>query len=417
MPTTCLAKFRGLFLVGMISLVCASAVRAENWSRFRGDGGQGTSEQKGIPATWSEGDLDWNIELPGVGHSSPVIHGERLFVTSAVEEGAVRHLFCLNASTGEQLWSTTVGYNRSHKHVKGSWASSTPATDGERVYVAFADEERYTLSAWDYEGRLVWRRNLGPFVSQHGQGVSPIVFDGMVIMANDQRGPSTINALDAKTGKTVWSTLRSIREASYSTPQIYQREGQKPQLICLSGAMGVTSLDPYTGEMNWMTGELPLRTVASPIIADGLILASCGGGGIGKLLIAVNPDADEDAGEPRIVYQRDRILPYVPTSVVHEGHAYLWNDNGVVSCMELKTGKNVWTHRVGGNYSGSTVLIDGKIYIMSEEGKCLVIAAAPKFELLGENDLGDPSHSTPAVANGRLYLRTFHRLAALKAEE
>ena len=416
MPTTCLANFRGLVLVSLL-IVASGSVHAENWTRFRGENGNGVSGQAGIPSTWSPGDYEWNIELPGLGHSSPVIFGKRLFVTSAVDEGAVRYLFCLDASTGKEIWSTTVGYNKSHKHNKSSWASSTPATDGERVYVAFADEDRYTLAAWDFDGRLVWRRNLGPFVSQHGQGVSPMVFDGMVIMANDQMGPSSIIALDAKTGKTVWSTLRDVRRTSYATPMIYQKEGQKPQLICVSGAMGVTSLDPYTGHMNWMTGEFPLRTVASPIAGEGLIIASCGGGGVGKLLIAVNPDADEAKGEPRIVYQRERILPYVPTPVIYEGHLYLWNDNGVVSCVELKTGKNVWTKRVGGNYSGSAVLIDGRIYIMSEEGKCVVIAASPKFEKLGENDLGDASHATPAVADGRLYLRTFHRLMCLKAEE
>ncbi len=137
---------------------------------------------------------------------------------------------------------------------------------------------------------------------------------------------------------------------------------------------------------------------------------------MGKLLIAVNPDADEAAGEPRIVYKREKTLPYVPTSVIHQDHVYLWDDNGVVSCMELKTGKNVWTKRVGGDYYGSTVLVDGKIYIMSKQGKCFVLAASPKYELLGENDLGEESHATPAVANGRMYLRTLHRLAALKAQ-
>ena len=120
-----------------------------------------------------------------------------------------------------------------------------------------------------------------------------MVFDGMVIMANDQMGPSSIIALEAQTGKTVWSTLRSVRRTSYATPMIYQNDGQKPQLICVSGAMGVTSLNPYTGRMKWMTGEFPLRTVASPIAGDGLIIASCGGGGVGKLLIAVDPNADE----------------------------------------------------------------------------------------------------------------------------
>ena len=413
----CLTNFCSLCLVCALVLTGGSASQAENWTGFRGDNGTGDSDQKGIPVSWSPGDYEWNIELPGEGHSSPVIYGDRLFVTSAVEQGAVRYLFCLNANTGEQIWSISVGHNRSHKHALGSWASSTPATDGQRVYVAFADQERYTLAAWDYEGQLIWRRNLGPFISQHGQGVSPIVFDGMVILPNDQDGPSSLMAFDAKTGKTVWSVLRSAREASYSTPQIYKGKDGKPQLICLSGATGVSSLDPYTGKVNWTTGELPARTVASPVIADGLIIATCGGGGIGKLLVAVNAEADEAAGEPRIVYQRDKSLPYVPTAAAHNDHLFLWNDNGVVNCVELKTGKSVWTKRIAGVYYGSTVLIDGKIYIMSKQGKCMVIAASPEFEILGENDLGDGSHSTPAVANGRLYLRTLHRLAALKAED
>lgn len=417
MPTTCFQNFCRGWLVAALAVMAVASAHAENWTRFRGDQGDGVSHQKGIPVTWSQGDYEWNIELPGIGHSSPVIFGDKLFITSAEDEGALRHLFCLNVNTGEQIWSITVGHNKSHKHIKGSWASSTPATDGERVYVTFSDEERSTLAAWDYQGHLIWRRNLGPFKSQHGQGVSPIVFDGMVILANDQDGPSSVMAFDAKTGKTVWSVLRSSRETAYATPMIYQPKGQKAQLITVSGPEGVTSLDPYTGKMNWTTGELPNRPVACPIISDGLIIASFGAGGIGKLLVAVDPEADESAGEPRIVYRRERILPYVPTSVVHKGHVYLWNDNGVVSCMELKTGKNVWTERIGGNFSGSTVLIDGKIYAINEDGKCIVIAASPKFEVLGENDLGDPSHSTPAVAGGRLYLRTFHRLAALKAEE
>ncbi len=274
MPTTLVRNFRGGLLLAALTLTAISPAHAQNWSRFRGDQGDGTSQQKGIPVTWSQGDYEWNIELPGIGHASPVIFGDKLFVTSAEDEGAIRHLFCLNAKTGEQIWSTTVGYNRSHKHIKGSWASSTPATDGERVYVPFSDEERSTLAAWDYQGNLVWRRNLGPFKSQHGQGVSPIVFDGMVILANDQDGPSSVIALDAKTGKTVWSVLRGSRETAYATPMIYQPEGQKPQLICLSGPEGVTSLDPYTGNRNWTTGELPNRPVASPIISDGLIIAS-----------------------------------------------------------------------------------------------------------------------------------------------
>jgi len=392
------------------------STNGENWTRYRGTNGTGISHQQGLPVTWSDDDYAWKITLPGVGHSSPVIWNDRLFVTSAVDEGALRYLFCLNAQTGEKLWSRITGLNRSHKHKKGSWASATPAVDGQRVYVAFADEENYFLAAYDFDGRLVWRRNLGSFESQHGHGVSPIVYKNLVIIPNDQKGPSSVIAVDKRTGETVWSTLRDVRRTSYCTPMIYREEGAEPQLICSSGAMGVTSLDPETGRLNWMTGEFPLRTVASPIEAEGLILQSCGGGGVGKLLIAVDPHGEGDVSDTHIKYRREKRLPYVPTPVAYEGHVYLWNDNGVVSCIEASTGRNIWTRRVAGNYSGSPVCIDGKLYAMTERGKVVVIAASPEYKLYGTTSLGDFSHATPAVAGGRLYLRTFHHLFCLEAQ-
>ncbi len=390
---------------------------AQNWARLRGENGTGISNQKGIPTTWSPGDYKWKVTLPGVGHSSPVIWGKKLFVTSAIDKGAVRFLYCLDTETGKTRWSKTVGLNRSRKHAKSSWASASPCVDGERVYVAFADKESYFLAAYNLDGKLVWRRNLGPFDSQHGQGVSPIVFENLVIIPNDQKGPSSVIAFDKRTGKTVWSTLRSVRKTSYATPMIYREKGKRPQLICASGAMGVTSLDPDTGRLNWMTGEFPLRTVASPIEADGLIIQSCGGGGIGKLLIAVDPSGSGNVADTHIKYRRNRTLPYVPTPVAYNGYVYLWNDNGVVSCIAAKTGKNIWTKRLGGNYSGSTVCIDGKIYIMSEKGEVVVIAASPKFQILGRTPLDDPSYATPAIAHGQLYLRTFHHLYCLETRK
>jgi outer membrane protein assembly factor BamB len=390
--------------------------RAENWPRFRGENGVGTSELQGVPVTWSPGDYDWNIELPGVGHSSPVIWEDTLFITSAIDEGAVRYLFCLDADTGQERWSRSVGGNRSAKHAKSSWASSTPATDGERVYVAFADKESYTLAAYDFDGGLVWRQNLGPYESQHGLGVSPIVYEDLVILPNDQRGPSSVMAFDAKTGRIVWSTLRTFREASYATPIVIDLPGRDPQLICASGATGLTSLDPRTGLLNWQTDPFPLRTVASPVHEGGVVVMSCGQGGKGTLLVAVEPDGSGDVEQTHVKYRREKLLPYVPTPIGYEGHLYLWGDNGVVTCTEAATGKDVWVERVGGNYSGSPVCIDGKIYAIDEGGRVVVIKASPEFELLGETELGDPSHATPAVANGRLYLRTYHRLMALRAE-
>lgn len=409
---------RNVLLAGCLLSVLAAPLAGENWPRFRGENGAGLSDLQGLPVNWSPGDYDWTAELPGVGHSSPIIWGDRLFITSAVDEGAVRYLFCLDATTGDPIWSRATGFSRSNKHVKSSWASGTPATDGERVYVAFADKENYTLTAHDFDGNLVWRRNLGAFESQHGHGVSPIVYDDMVMLANDQDGTSSIVAFDAKTGATRWSTLRAIREAAYSTPLVVELPGEEPQLICVSGATGISSLDPETGRVNWSTGPLPMRTVGSPAYGEGMVFASCGQGKTGGVLL-IGADVSQDGGlsEDRISYKRERRgVPYVPTPVVWEGHLYLLRDDGIGTCVDLKTGKDVWTERISGDFSSSLVCVDGKIYATSEQGEVVVFRASPKFELLGRVPLGEGSHATPAVANGRLYLRTFSRLMALKAD-
>lgn len=406
--------------VPLLCLLClwtAIPLSAENWPRFRGEGGAGISDQAGFPKTWSPGEYTWEIGLPGVGHSAPIIWEDKLFVTSALDEGALRLLFCIDANTGEQLWSETAGLNRSHKHLKGSWASSTPCTDGTRVYVVFADVEHYTLAAYDFEGELIWRRLLGSFESQHGQGVSPVVYDGMVILPNDQDGPSSVMAFDAASGRTIWSALRSSRRTSYATPMILDLPDSEPQLICSCGALGVTSLDPQTGRVNWESGELLARTVGSPVYAGGLIIQSSGGGGVGKQLVAVDPSLQNTAAQDRVRYTLEKEIPYVPTPLAMGDHVYLFNDKGVARCMEAATGENVWTKRLGGNYSGSPVCVDGTIYIISEDGQVVVLAAAPEYNLYGKVALDDASHSTPAVANGRMYFRTFHRLFCLEANE
>ena len=405
------------FCGALFSIIASGAVAAaDDWTRFRGLDGAGVSNQQGLPSTWSSGSYAWNIELPGVGHSSPVVRDNDLFVTTAIDEGSERYLLCLNPATGDTRWSRRIGLNRSRKHNKSSWASATPALDEDSVYVAFADKEHHTLAAWDFEGTLRWRQNLGEFHSRHGQGASPIVFEELVILPNDQMGPSSVLAFDRRTGAVRWSVLRRMRETSYSTPIIVQPQNSPPQLICVSGGSGVSSLDPRTGTANWHTGTLPKRTVASPVYAQGLVFATCGQGGVGALMIAVDATGSGDVSRTHVRYQRERGLPYVPTPVAWRGHLYLWNDNGVVSCVRTASGETVWTRRVGGNYSGSPVCIDGRLYCISEEGDVVVIAASPRFEELGRNPLGDFSHSTPAVADGRLFLRTFHRLMCLATQ-
>ncbi|MDA0281983.1 MAG: PQQ-binding-like beta-propeller repeat protein [Planctomycetota bacterium] len=396
----------------------SNPVSAENWSRFRGDNGTGVSDQKGIPTSWSAGNYKWNIELPGVGHAAPIVWGDKLFVTAASERGLVRRLLCLDPATGKENWQVEIAMSDSHKHSKSSWASSTPVTDGKLIYVAHADIERYLVTAYDFDGKLAWRRSLGEYESQHNIGVSLCLFEDMLICPKDQRGPSRIIALDTATGETRWSTLRSFRETSYATPIVVPDKDGKPQLICVSGNMGITSLNPYTGIMNWQGQTFPLRTVASPVYGNGLLIASCGQGGrfgVQQMAVSLDGELDEN-GLAKIVWERKKVIPYVPTPVVYGEHLYEWSDEGIVACVNLTDGTDVWVKRLGGNFSGSPICIDGKLYCMAEDGEVVVIAASPEFKELGRTPLDDPSHSTPAIANGRLFLRSFHRLACLEAK-
>lgn len=409
---------RLLFVAAFVLAIVPSLARAENWPRFMGANGSGVSPQKGIPTIWSEGNLAWNIELPGEGHSAPIIWEKDLFITSAEDKGVTRHLLCLDAVSGAEKWRRSIGMSESGKHLKSSWASSTPATDGKLVYVAFADQEKYLVSAYDFKGNLVWRRDVGDFESQHNLGVSLMLFEDMLIVPNEQDGPSSMIALDKATGATRWRTLTEIAKVSYSTPIVIPDAAGKPQLICASQAMGIMSLNPHTGDRNWASGPFPLRTVASPVYGNGLLIASCGQGGrYGVSQIAVDATGKlDDKGQPKIVWERKKLIPYVPTPIVYEGHLYEWSDEGIVSCVSLKDGSDVWSKRIGGNYSGSPLCIDGKIYGVSEKGDVVVIKAAPEYELLGTTPLGESSHSTPSVANGRAYFRTFKRLICLPAK-
>lgn len=402
--------------------IAPATSRGDNWPRFRGPNGTGASDLQGVPTQWTEEDYAWVIELPGIGHSSPVVWDDALFVTSGTDLVAEpdaghgdRTLYRINALTGDIEWSREFELAVDVLHPKNSYASSTPALDGERIYLAMADDERYLLNALTMDGETVWTAEMGPFDSQHGQGVSPIVYDGMVILANDQIGPSSIAAFDCATGDKVWNITRKPGRTSYATPCIMPAEGTGPQLLCLSDKSGLAGLDPRTGHQLWSTDELPHRTVASPVFANGLVIATCGGGGIGKYMMAVAPPKVGEGSVPTIRYERVEAdsLPYVPTPVIRGDHVYLWCDRAMVCCVELATGESVWRRRVEGNYSGSPVMIDGKLYCVSEEGSVVVLDASPEFHDYGASPLGDGSHATPAVANGRVYFRGFGRLACL----
>ncbi len=394
--------------------LCGSAMAQDTWPRFRGENGAGVSDLKGLPTQWTAQDYEWKIELPGVGHSSPVIWKDALFLTTSETNGA-RSLRCLDALTGKQRWaeSTTLGTNALHK--KNSYASSTPAVDDERVYVTFGDDNHHLIQAFSHAGKRVWEYDLGAIDTQHGQGMSPIVYGNAVILCSDQRGPSFVVALDRQTGQEIWKVNREVREASYSTPMVYEAAGHPPVLICEAGISGHTGLDLKTGNQLWSTGAVELRTCSSLMQAGKLVIGVCGQGGRGKFLWSTDPWGDENKAG-RQVYTRTKMLPYVPTPLYVNGRLFLWTDDGMVVCVNAETGEDIWFERIGKNYTGSPIAVDGKIYSISEDGDVGVVDASDTFRFHGFSPLGDNSFSTPAVANGRLYLRGFHTLACLKAK-
>lgn len=386
-------------------------VSADDWPRFRGPDGTGVASAPGLPVRWAATDYAWNVAVPGTGHSSPVAKGERVFVTAASEDGTERRIVCLDLRSGKSLWTRALGLKADTLHAKNSHASGTPVVTDRRVVVAFADDDRYVVATFGLDGKPSWTRDLGPFESQHGHGSSPIAWRDLVIVPNDQDGPSAMVALDADTGDVEWSTPRTSGHTSYSTPFVLESKDVPPQLIASCEALGVTGLDPETGRAIWQSGPLPQRTVGSPVWAGDFVFQTCGQAGRGTLMVGVDPFATDDA--KRVVIERSKTLPYVPTPVAYGGHLYLWNDNGVVVCLDGESFEPVWTERVGGNFSGSPVCVNGLLYAASEEGEAVVVRAAPKFELLGRSPLGDRTYATPAVADGKMLFRTFGRILCL----
>ena len=394
-----------LVLVMGVATLLAGPAAAGNWPRFRGPNGTGVSDDKDVPVGWSGKNVLWKTALPGAGNSSPVVWGRRVFVQSATPDGKQRLLVCLGAADGKILWSRSAPGARARTHPRNTLASSTPATDGKRVYALFWDGKDLALSAYDFRGEPVWTHDLGGFTSQHGAGASPILCDGKVILANDQDGSSELVALDAATGRPAWRAPRKAFRACYSTPFVLDGPDRARQLVVASTA-GVTSYNPRTGAENWawtwkFTG-MALRTVASPVYGPGMIFANSGDGSGARNMVAVKVG---DRGEVTMAWQNKRSLPYVPTMLVHGEHLYWVNDHGVAGCQVAATGKTVWTARLGEPVTASPVLIDGKIYAVSEAGTVSVFAAAPVFQRLARNAVGEAVVASPAVAGNRLFIR------------
>jgi outer membrane protein assembly factor BamB len=391
----------------VLVLLSVSPAPGQEWPRFRGPNGSGVSPATTVPVHWTDKDCAWKVALAGAGHSSPVLWGERVFVTSADEETGKRVVECLRAGDGGRLWSRDFPGPRHGKHPDNSFASATPAADGRRVYVCWANPQEYLVVAVDHDGKEAWRADLGPYRSGHGFGASPIVCGDLLIVPDDQDGPSTLVALDCATGQVRWKVPRRSK-ATYTTPCLYEPPGLPSELIVSSYEHGISGLDPKTGRTLWEAdvfhkGHLE-TAIGSPVVAGDLVLGTCGWLGVRQEVIAVR------AGESREVYHLDRAAPLCTTPLVKDDLLFLWSDGGIVTCADVRTGAVYWRDRVPGSYYASPVCAGDHLYGVSRDGDVIVLAAAKKFEMLARNPLGEGSHSTPAIAGGRLYVRTFTHL-------
>ncbi|HEY2951255.1 MAG TPA: PQQ-binding-like beta-propeller repeat protein [Verrucomicrobiae bacterium] len=405
--------------------VCALRGAAQEWSRFRGPNGTGISYVKTIPSKITDADINWKVELPGTGHSSPVLWGERIFLTTTGDKSGGLFVLCLNAKDGHLLWRRDFPLTPFARHEFNSFAASTPAVDGQRVYVVWNEPEHLRLAALELDGRPVWQRDFGPFVSQHGCGISPIVFANKVILGNEQddakfvkdstrSGKSFVVAVDAATGRTLWQTPRHSAVVAYSTPCVYEPRGGKPALIFNSQGHGIYALDPDTGKGLWDYAQaFDKRAVSSPIIAGNIILGSCGSGGGGSFVTAIKAGDSTVGRNPELAYQMKKSAPYVPTGIVADTLVWFWSDGGIVTCLDAPTGSIRYQERVGGNYFGSPVWVDGRLFCVSTAGELVVVEASDRFNLLHRYPLNELCHSTPAVALGRMFVHTEKHLISL----
>ncbi len=407
-----------LFAAGLASF--APHDLAQEWTRFRGPNGTGISQAKTIPTKIGDSDVNWKVELPATGHSAPVLWGERIFLTCTGDKSGGLYVLCLNAKDGKILWRHDFPLTPFPRHQFNSYAASTPTVDPERVYVVWNEPEHYLLAALDHDGNAVWQRDFGPFVSQHGCGISPILYSGKIILGNDQddqkfvkestrSGTSFIVAVDAKTGKTVWQTPRRSAVVAYSTPCVFEPKHGRPALIFNSQAHGISALDPDTGKVLWEYDQaFDKRTVSSPLVAGDLILGSCGSGAGGNFVTAVR--AGDGGKKPELAYQLKKSAPYVTTGIVVDDLAWFWSDSGILSCLKAATGEVRYQERVGGDFFGSPLWVDGRLFCVSTTGELVVVEASDQFKVLHRYPLDELCHSTPAVAGGKLYVRTAKHL-------
>jgi outer membrane protein assembly factor BamB len=439
------------FLIGIFCLASLPASVtitipkvSANWPQWRGPGGQGVSTDKGLPTEWSAAkNVKWKTPIEGRGHSSPIVWGNRIFLTTAIEGeilpgakppihklgdseyvhpdsvGADRRhtlkVLCFDRRSGKLLWERTAYTGRVYddRHRKATYADGTPVTDGRHVYAWFGSEGLY---CYDFGGKLVWKRSFGPIATQGmGNGTSPVLYENLVILQCDEDNgeKSFIVALDKRTGKEIWRTARHV-EVSWTTPVI-ARAPDRVELIA-SGAQYIAAYDPVTGKELWRCKGTQGWTVATPLVGHGVVIASAAHPV--KRAVAIRLGGSGDVTDTsQVVWQRDKGTGYTPSSILYGDYAYLMTDRGILTCVDVRTGEVKYE---GGRvpkpatFSASPVAYEDNILLSSEDGDVFVLKAGPKHEALRTNSLDEPIYASPAISNGAIFIRTTKHLYCIE---
>ena len=395
---------RVLGVLAATSLVCAGQA---DWARFRGPNGTGIGAAPEVPSNLTEKNFRWNTVLPGSGHASPVLWGSKVFTACQDPAGKRRCITCLDADTGKILWTTWMPCEEQRLHNDNSLAAATPAVDAQAVYIGWVSGDRVEALALDHDGKQLWHRDLGAFKAMFGPGASVMLADDVVVVTNDQDSPdAAIHGLDRKTGETRWRIPRHSGSPSYATPALRKDKDGHKELVISSPAHGLTGVDPLTGKQRWaVEGLFSLTVITSPVLGEGMVMATAGRGGNREgAVVAIEGDT------ARLLYRPEAKVPYVPTPIVIGTHVYLWDDQGTVCCLELKTGKQAWSQQVTGPTYTSPVSDGSRIFGISRKGELVVLAASPEYRELGRYNLPEGTHATPAIAHGSLFIRTFSHL-------
>jgi outer membrane protein assembly factor BamB len=406
---------RRLILVSgaSILLFAAGAASAEqNWPRWRGPRGDGHSTITNLPVQWTAESVAWKTPLPGIGQSSPIVWGDRIFLTAARDKGRERIVCCVDARDGKMLWEHVAWTGEPEKiHEMNSWASASCATDGEIVVASFG---KGGLHAYTLEGRHRWSRDLGPFEGPWGTAACPVIVGDLVIQNGDADVNAFIMGIDKHSGETVWTTPR-FNSRGWSTP-ILVEAGGRTELV-LNGHNGVTAYEPATGKELWFCKSFNGRGEPTVTPAGDLL---CAVNGLAGDIYAVRPGGSGDVTATRMAWHTPRNGGRdTPSPIVIDGYVVVVDMKGVAACYESKTGRELWKQRICGQIASSPIAAGGLAYFQDEQGETVVIKPGPKLDVVARNSVGKTGgeifRASLAPSDGKFFARSNQALYSISA--